>query len=388
MTGQIEEYSNPYYKTDHNLYSPVREQFLDYLQREGTEIDDYWTGEKYRCFFRRNKDTNQSNSNVCIYYPVDSKIHPGSIITYFGDTYLILNQETTENRAYYRSDGINADVMLNTYDVDTKKEISLPCFAYDLTEIVPEGEEVLKAISGNVELMTGDNEMSRSLGINNEFYAMGNWYKIGSIYFKTGIARIGASIIQGTSTPVEYKLAINADETYTQGYETTLTANPTISGGAVINATLVWESSNQEVATITADGNVQFVGVGEVTISCYWKEHGIITTMNIEVVAEPVELKCEIIGADSMYTNSTVTYTAKFYQADGVTEDTTISPIWTIDMPTGVSNAVTITGKTGNKITLKAASGSSVVGKTVGLNLTDSEGLYHATKMITITSWL
>ena len=54
------DYPNPYYKTDHGLYSVVESQFYDYLQREGVVVTDYWTGDKYRCFFRKNKDTNQT----------------------------------------------------------------------------------------------------------------------------------------------------------------------------------------------------------------------------------------------------------------------------------------------------------------------------------------
>lgn len=44
------------YRTDHKLYSVVRSQFYDYLAREGVDVEDYWTGDKYHCFFRRNKD--------------------------------------------------------------------------------------------------------------------------------------------------------------------------------------------------------------------------------------------------------------------------------------------------------------------------------------------
>lgn len=53
-------YENPYYLTDHGLYNVPESQFYDYLQREGTSVKDYWTGQEYRCFFRRNKDTNQT----------------------------------------------------------------------------------------------------------------------------------------------------------------------------------------------------------------------------------------------------------------------------------------------------------------------------------------
>lgn len=221
-----QDYPNPYYKTGHGLYSVPESQFLDYLQREGTVVEDYWTGDEYRCFFRRNKDTNQTNDNISIYYPVGNGIRPGSLITHYGHTYLILNQESLENRVYHRSDGLNADVMLNTYNKDTAQDISLPCFAYDLTGIVPKSSDIMSTINGNVELMTGDNEMSRKLKINCEFNAMGNWYTVNSINFKTGIARIGASIIQGSSTPIAYALKIDADETYIQGDAVKLNAEP------------------------------------------------------------------------------------------------------------------------------------------------------------------
>ena len=64
------DYPNPYYKTDHELYSVPEAQFLDYIQREGTTVKDYWNRQEYTCFFRRNKDTNQTNDNISIYYPV------------------------------------------------------------------------------------------------------------------------------------------------------------------------------------------------------------------------------------------------------------------------------------------------------------------------------
>lgn len=383
------DYENPYYKTNHNLYSVPESQFLDYLQREGTVVTDYWTGTEYQCFFRRNKDTNQTNDNISIYYPVDSGIHPGSLITHYDKTYLILNQESLENRVYHRSDGLNADIMLNTYNRETMEDISVPCFAYDLTGVIPESGEIMSVISGNVELMTGDNEMSRKLGINCEFFAMRNWYVVESINFKTGIARIGASIIQGASTPVAYALKITAEDTYVQGEALKLNASPTVDGSPVTNATLKWSSSNTEIITMTEDGIAQFIGIGTCAISCHWKEHNITETVYVEVIAEPVieEFRCEITGKDSMNTGSSATYTATFYQTDGVTEDTAISPVWSLDVPSEISNAVSITSQSRNTVTLKTSSGSAIVGKSFGLNLTDADGRYHATKTIKIISW-
>lgn len=381
------DYPNPYYLTDHELYSVAREQFYDYLQREGNVVYDYWTGEEYRCFSRRNKDTNQTNDNISIYYPVGNGIQPGSIITYYGKTYLILNQESLENKVYHRSDGLNADVMLSTYNRKTHEDINIPCFAYDLTSITPEKSDIMTAINGNVELMTGDCEMSRKLSINDEFYAMGNWYSVGSINFKTGIARIGASIILAPSNPVVYALKIVADGTYTLGDSVKLTANATADDTPLPNQTLSWSSSNSDIVTITEDGTALFTGIGSCAISCYWKEHDMTDTVYIEVVEVPTELKCEITGSDSINTGSSATYTAKFYQTDGKTEDTTITPVWSLDVPTTIKNSVTISAQSGKTVTVKVSSGSALVGNTFALNLTDTDEQYHDTKTIRISSW-
>ena len=381
------DYPNPYYLTDHGLYNVPKAQFYDYLQREGNTVRDYWTDEEYRCFFRRNKDTNQTNDNVSLYYPVGNGIRPGSLINHYGKTYLILNQESLENRVYHRSDGLNADIMLNTYNKETHEDISLPCFAYDLTSITPNEGDMMSVINGNVELMTGDNEMSRKLGINCEFYAMGNWYVVESINFKTGIARIGASIIVAPSDPVVFALEIIADGTYTLGDGVKLEAVATADGTPIPNATLAWSSSNPDIVTITEDGNALFTGLGNCAISCYWKEHDITTTVYVEVVEASVELKCEIVGEDSVHTGSSTTYTAKFYQADGKTEDTTIIPVWSLDVPTAIKNSVTITGQSEKNVTVKVSSGSALVGNSFALNLTDASEQYHGTKTIKITSW-
>lgn len=382
------DYPNPYYKTDHGLYSVPESQFLDYLQREGTAVKDYWSGEEYRCFFRRNKDTNQTNDNISIYYPVGNGITPGSLIKHYGHTYLILNQESLENRVYHRSDGLNADVMLNTYDRESGYEISIPCFAYDLTGTAPETSDIMSTINGNVELMTGDNAVSRMLKVNNEFNAMGNWYSVVSVNFKTGIARIGATIIQSPSTPVAYGLTIKAEATYIQGDTAKLTASATIDDLPVSNATLKWSSSNPDIVNITEDGQAMFIGEGTCAIACCWEEHNITETIYIEVVIEQeLSYMCEIIGEDSITTGSTKIFTAKFYQADGVTEDTSIVPVWSLDVPSDITNSVTATEQSGNTISIKVSSGSSLVGRSFGIILTDANGLYHATKAVTIRSW-
>ena len=380
-------YPNPYYKTDHKLYSVVAAQFFDYLQREGTTVKDYWNGEEYRCFFRRNKDTNQTNDNISIYYEVGNGLHPGSVITHYGKRYLILNEESIENLVYHRSDGINGDIMLTTYDKDTMQEISVPCFAYDLTGTTPDKADMMSVIAGNVELMSGDNEFSRMLKVNQEFNAMGNWYTVVSVNFKTGICRVEASIIQGPSNPMKYSLKIDAKETYTFEDVAKLTAATALDGNPIVNPTLSWASSDPTVISITEDGVATCTGTGTCAIMCHWKEHDITDTVQIEVCAAPEPVyTCEINGSDTIYLGRTNTYTSKFYQTDDVTEDTSIVPMWSLNLPSELKGKVTITEQSGSTISVKVPSNSALRGLCFDLKLTDSSGNYETTKTIKIVS--
>ncbi len=289
---------------------------------------------------------------------------------------------------YHRSDGLNADVLLTTYDETTTNEISVPCFAYDLTGTVPDKSDIMSVISGNVELMTGDNEESRKLKVNQEFNAMGNWYSVVSVNFKTGIARIEASIIQGSSHNPVFALKVNAEETYSQGDTIELKAEPTIDEKPVGNPTLIWTSLNPEIAEVTDDGTVTFIETGICGVRCHWKEHNVTTTVYFEVIAEPTapEYICEISGSDTIRSGKSSVYTAKFYKSGGVTEDSSITPLWSLEVPNEIKTMVNMSKQIGSTVTVSISNGSAALGHSFGLNLTDSTGQYHSTKTIKITS--
>lgn len=213
--------------------------------------------------------------------------------------------------------------------------------------------------------MTGINEMSKKLRPNLEFTAMGNHYKIVAVSYRAGICRITAQIILELNNQPVYALKINADETYTQGNAVKLTASATVDDGPIANPTLRWTSSDPSIVTVTEDGNALFVGVGTCAISCHWKEHDITKVAYVEVipVPVPVDWKCEITGSDTINTNWDEEYTAKFYQADGITEDTSVTPVWSLEVPSAISRSVSISDKSGNTVTIKVGRGSSLVDK-------------------------
>lgn len=253
---------NQYYKTNHDAYNVVSSQFYDYLQREGVTVKDYWTGEEYLCFFRRNKDTNQTNDNISLYYPVGVGIHEGTTITYGDTPYVILNQESLENHIYHRSNGIRADVMLNTYS--DGMELNIPTFAYDLTSAQPTANNVISLVSGNSELMTGDNEWSRQLTLDSQFTAMGGVFKIVNLNYKSGIARISTSRVAGSVTPIEYSIKINSESKYSVGSAVKIDVTASRTEGTVKNPTLKWSVSDPAIATVNSDGTILFVNEGTV----------------------------------------------------------------------------------------------------------------------------
>lgn len=371
---------NQYYKTNHDIYNVASSQFYDYLQREGVTVKDYWTGTEYTCFFRRNKDTNQTNDNISLYYPVDVGIHEGSIITYGDTQYLVLNQESMENHVYHRSDGIRADVMLNTFSDGL--EINIPVFAYDLTSAQPTANNVISLVSGNSELMTGDNEWSRQLTLDSEFTAMGGRYKIVNLNYKSGIARISTSRVAESVTPIEYSIKINAEAKYSVGSAVKIDVTTSRTEGTVKNPTLKWSVSDPAIATVNSDGTILFTGLGSVALSCLWVEHNITDTVTVEVVDPSVNYVCAIDGRDSIKETLYRNYTATFYNADGTVNDT-IVPVWSLTVPEAISGKVTISETSGNVATVSAESGTN--GNVITLHLTDADGLYYTSKEIEIT---
>lgn len=371
---------NQYYKTNHDAYNVVSSQFYDYLQREGVTVKDYWTGEEYLCFFRRNKDTNQTNDNISLYYPVGVGIHEGTTITYGDTPYVILNQESLENHIYHRSDGIRADVMLNTYS--DGMELNIPTFAYDLTSAQPTANNVISLVSGNSELMTGDNEWSRQLTLDSQFTAMGGVFKIVNLNYKSGIARISTSRVAGSVTPIEYSIKINSESKYSVGSAVKIDVTASRTEGTVKNPTLKWSVSDPAIATVNSDGTILFVNEGTVAISCLWVEHGCTDTITVEVVDPSVNYVCAISGRDTLKESTYRVYTATFYNSDGTVNDD-IVPVWSLTVPEAISGKVKISEADGNTVKVTAESGTN--GYIVTLHLTDTDGLYAASKEIEIT---
>lgn len=86
-------------------------------------------------------------------------------------------------------------------------------------------------------------------------------------------------------------------------------------------------------------------------------------------------LPCSISGKGTIRCGMKRTYTATFYLADGTTEDSSVTAVWTVTPPAGYESAVTWQAN-GNFMELTIASDESIAGQAVALSVTDQNGVY------------
>ncbi len=366
------------------IYNVVAEQFAQSLQRERKTIYDYWTGEPRECFFRRNKDTNQTNNNVSIYYLKDELIYEGELISFRNKVFLVLNRETDENDVYRRSDMLETNMIIETYS--EQKELRLPCYAYDLLNPNPDTGSMVDVINGNIELISEQCPLADSIEVNSKFVALGGNYEVVNKYNKSGIVHIFIKRESASAAPTAYSLAINANAEYGMGDTATLTALATCSEGPITNATIEWDSGDPNIATITQDGAVAFIAAGNVTISARWVEHDVTATTNISVVAE-TPLHCEITGTAYVRVGGAAkSLTAVFYDAVG-NVDNTVSPVWSLGLTPSQAGKIHIVSIDGLKASVAVdENADDLIDSTFIIILTDTTGEYNTSLTLEIRS--
>lgn len=300
------------------MYDTVTEQFNEALQREGKLIYTYPEDMSFKCLFRRDSDTNAMQDRMTIYYPNNDSVQEGQLIKFKDSIYIALNKETAENEVYSKSDLLETNMTINT--VSNGVESMLPCYAYDISSVMPKESTVISIASGEVELITQDSTKSRALTIDNTFTAMGATWQIVNLIYKSGIAHI--YVERAASSTNTYTLSINANDSYGINTTSQLTATAKYGDSVISNATIQWTSSNTSVATIDNNGNASFLASGSVTFTALWVEHNITTTKTVSVNAYSVY----ITASDSYSTTDTPTLTATAKTNDTV--DTTATFTW------------------------------------------------------------
>lgn len=261
----------------------VKRQFFDALRREGKSIVTYYNRDVIPCIFRINEDGNNPTDRSRIFYDISAPVKQGQIIEYKNKKYLILNQETAENDVYYKSSIVETNAELKwTIDNVIYK---MPFYAGNLISPLPDTNNVISSIDGNIEVITEDNNRSRLITLNTNVEMLGGVYQVVNYLYKSGLTYLYVKRTAGTPTPPLYAISVDGTTAFdiVETQSTTLTVATTIDGEPTTEPqTITWTSSDETVATVD-DGVVTFLAVGNATITATWVEGNVSDTLDITV---------------------------------------------------------------------------------------------------------
>lgn len=264
--------------------------FNETMKREGQTVTALTSGKTFNCFFRKSNDNLNNRDSMIIFYPVDAPVKSGSLIQYKGNTYLLMNQETGENEVYFKSAIARTMGNISTHSLSV---VNLPFYGININGATAQGDNNLSIIDGNIEVLTEDCEQSRKLAVNDVFNEWGRTWEIKNLFYIDGICHVVLEIKADTTPTYEYTLVLTDLSVLdvAPGDTASIKATALISGSKVA-ATIEYRSSNDEVATIDADGNIAYIADGQVQFSALWVEQG------LEKVTELVTVTTASAGDD------------------------------------------------------------------------------------------
>lgn len=248
--------------------------FEETMRRERHTATTFTTGEEFECFFRRSNDNLNKHDTMVMYYRVNAPIRVGTLIKFRGYTYIALNRETVENSVYYKSVIIRTNGTVNTHSLSV---VNLPFYSDGINNNNATNSTHLSIIDGDAELLTEDNSLSRKLKINDLLNVWKRTLKITNLFFIDNICHIIVKINSDITPNVGYKAVLSALSSLhvKPGDTDKITSIMYINDAKVEDATIFYESSNEQVATIDKNGNIEYLTDGMVFFIATWTEQGI-----------------------------------------------------------------------------------------------------------------
>lgn len=364
--------------------------FNDTLRREGKEVKAITADQTFKCFFRRSNDNLNERDSMIMFYAVDAPVNAGSLIEYNGNVYMLLNKETAENEIYYKSAIAKTMGKINTHSLSV---LDLAFYGININNATAQADNNLSMIDGNVEVLTEDCDKSRKLVINDVFNEWGRTWQINNLFYIDGICHVILELIADSTPTYDYQLTLTelASVNVAPGDVDILKATATINDTSV-DATIEYHSTNTDVATIDASGNIEYLSDGEVQFSATWIEQNIVATTDVVVVAsapvsEDVSIYVQSLPEICYDFEETLTY----YAIKGGTRDDTIPVKFKVENISVTNNydsylkRITITDNGDNTIEL-AVNGSQMLGKTFDLVAYNEEYAVEHRQNIKVTS--
>lgn len=332
------------------MYSPLEDVFRETMRREGRTVTAVTSGAEFQAFMRRTDDGSSTEDRVTFYYAIDAPVSQGNLVKLGRKTYIFINRETEENSCYFKSYAVatNGEITINKSE---KYIHNLKCYGYDLQSGPLANDNYISLISGTMEFITEDNEMSRDIKVSRTFNNYGRTWLINNIYYKDGICHIITKVDSDYTPQDLYTIEIyGLNPTYEVGDSTTLTAKLYLNGveQSIESENLKWKSSSDDIATIDEEsGTVNFKGVGSVTFTAKYNSY-IIKTASCNVVESAIEIPytANLSGSTRLRVNFKKTWTAVLTDSDG-SEVSDVKWEFNIDSKFEISKTVS-----GNQVTL------------------------------------
>lgn len=332
------------------------------MQREKIKVQKYYPGiaqqgESYTfdAFFRINNDNNDITDKNKLYYRASEDVNNGDLIKYKENIYILINKETEECDVYRKSSALKTNCKIK----------DIPFFAYDMQSPTPTTNNTINVIDGYMELITSSHDdIITKFQINDKFNAMLRTWVISNMYAKDGILHLIAEITTDDPTVQEHEYSIVLSEliqTYTVNDTATLTATVYIDGIATTES-VIFASSNDDIATIDSDGNINFISDGVVEFNATYDVNGenkaSASTQSINVLPIPMQedhFTATITGNEEITYNRNRTYTATLYN-NGVTVDESAC-VWDFAISPNYKHMKTVNG---NTLTIKITDSDAI----------------------------
>ena len=164
----------------------TKKQFDYTMNRERIIVTDYFDSNiTYEVFFRRNNRGTNPDGKVRLYYAKETPIQIGTIFVLKGEIYIVTSKDGIESDVFFTSMAVRCDV---TFVVKSNGEYKDIPFIVASDKMTVGYGKIFNVVSGSVVMYTQDNDVARSIKINNEYYAFGGYYKVGSNLFNNGLA--------------------------------------------------------------------------------------------------------------------------------------------------------------------------------------------------------
>lgn len=360
-----------------NSTNTTKRLFNRTLNHERIEITNYYTGEFYSVFFRKNDRSTTPQGKVRLFYPVTTNIKIGMIFS-FPDKgkYLVVSQDSDENSVYYTSLAIRCDEIFKVKHNNTLVSVPfvLSSEVYDISE--NSTNSTISIIDGSIIAYTGLTEETKD--ITGTYNVFGGTYQVKNSFIRSGLIYYYLKRTANETNTLTYTGATELN-TSTGAYQ--LTYDAKTNGNIVDSPMLIYVTSAPDIATVSDTGMLIFRQAGTVTITATWIEKDVecITEFTLTGDApDPNKVNVTITGGDTLRYGRAKTWTVTFTDYTGATvEKTDFS--WNV-----ISNFAVTQTITDNKIKLECSDGKAI-DKTFTLQVLDSNGTTLTEQIITIT---